>query len=224
MLHYSAFKDSILLSHDDCPENVMHEQVKGQLADTECKLNIILVNYKQIGMGDGHPQCQNNLDNSNSDDDGLEFQDGSDKASFLGSYKPHILYFWQLMEDNHLLNNCNVCLKSSGVSSEKHSDTTSSTMTHKCQVRIQREREMHEEEKQNRKFCKSVCDDLFYVCITQSRSLLVSMMEKKRNAEQHGDAELASFYEREIKSQKKEMNKALSKHSDASTSSSDSDE
>ncbi len=70
---YSAFKDSILLSLDDCPENVMHEQVKEHLANTECKLNIILANYEQSDMGDGHPRSQNSSDNSNSDDDGLDF-------------------------------------------------------------------------------------------------------------------------------------------------------
>jgi len=77
------------------------------------------------------------------------------------------------MEDNHLLNNCNVHLKSSGVSSEKYSDTLSSSTMCKRQVRIQKERERHEEEKQNQKFCKSVSDDLFYICMTNSHSLLV---------------------------------------------------
>jgi len=93
MLHYSVFKDSILLSLDDCPENVMHEHVKEHLADTECKLNIILANYEQSSMGDGHPQCQNNSDNSNSDDNGLEFQDSSDKASFLVATSPTFCTF-----------------------------------------------------------------------------------------------------------------------------------
>ncbi len=83
------------------------------------------------------------------------------------------------MEDNHLLNNCNFCLKSSGVSSEKYSDTLSCSTMRKRQVHIQKERERHEEKKQKWKFRKSVSDDLFYVHMTNSCSLLVSMMEKK---------------------------------------------
>jgi len=100
-------------------------------------------------MGDGHP-CYCSDDSNN--DSGLEFQDGSNKASFLDNYQPHVLYFWQLMEDNGLLDNCNVCLKSAGVLSE-YSDISSATaVTCKCQAHFQKERERQEEENKIRKF------------------------------------------------------------------------
>jgi len=123
---HSNFEESVLLSLEGCPKNITQEQIKEQLSDMECKLNIMIANYKRSGMGDGHPQhgtqvrhdgrCKDNVDGK---DDQLDFQDGSNKASFLGPNHSHILYFWQLMEDNKLLGFCNVCLKNCGVSSEK---------------------------------------------------------------------------------------------------------
>ena len=137
---HSAFKHSLELSLEGCPDDVTPEQVKERLSDSESKMNLILANYEQSGMGEGHKEnnsdkisilSSGSTDSSTSDDNDnkLDFIDGNDKLNFLGLYWPHILYYWQLMEDNKLLKNCNVCLKSGGVSLKKAADTSSSSNT-----------------------------------------------------------------------------------------------
>jgi len=63
---HSNFNHSMLLSLDGCLQNVTSEQIKECFKDTETKLNIILAQYEQSGMGTGtlHAmQCQNENDN-----------------------------------------------------------------------------------------------------------------------------------------------------------------
>jgi len=174
------------------------------LADVECKLNIMIANYERSGMGDGHLQCHGKQDevslaNSNDDnDDQLDYQEGSNKADFLGCNRPHILYFWQLMEDNDLLKKGNVHLKNCGVLSEKYSDTSSSSGERKHKVLAEREHKRQAQEKQDDMVCKRMGSDIRMLCVNQSHRFLMTMMERKMMAESDGNERLVKFYEQQI--------------------------
>jgi hypothetical protein len=95
---HSDFSNQIRLLSTDAPF-VTASKIKDKLADVRAKLVIIISNWERSGNGGGNRQ--------ENDDDfgsprGFTLTD-DDRANFLGGHKPHLLYFWQKMDDENML-------------------------------------------------------------------------------------------------------------------------
>jgi len=163
---------------------------------------IILAQYEQSGMGAGtlHAmQCQNKNDDHNSDDnssdsDAVQYVDGCDKANFLDKYKPHILYYWHLMEDFKLLKHCNVCLKDGRASSNKVSVTSSNISWHAfklCQ-KANKKRKCREKNQH------LVTQNLNVISVSKMCNALINMMKEKHLTKKEGDKDLVEFLTEQI--------------------------
>jgi hypothetical protein len=89
---HDDFRRSIRLGREDAPTTTP-VKIKEKLADVRAKLVIMVSNWERSGNGNG-----NRADNDNLEDGDVRLQD-DDRRNFLGTYKPHLLYFWQKLEE-----------------------------------------------------------------------------------------------------------------------------
>jgi hypothetical protein len=98
MLH-KDFEDHIFL-FGSTAINVTPQKLKEKWKDVRGKLSIIKNNYDQSGNGAG--DCHGN-DPDHGPVEELTLTNNTDRKNFLGGNKPHLLYLWQILEDNALL-------------------------------------------------------------------------------------------------------------------------
>jgi hypothetical protein len=96
---HQDFEQSLTLYAIDAPM-VNPQKLKEKWADVRGKLVIIVANYEKSGNGSG-----NRLDSEEDHGQTSSFTltDNNDRQNFLGTHKPHLLYFWQLLDDYDLL-------------------------------------------------------------------------------------------------------------------------
>ena len=152
----------------------------------------------------------------------VAYVDGCNKSSFLDVYKPHILYYCQLMEDCKLLKHCNVRLKVGGASSDKVSVTSSNVSQRASELRRKANKKRKRKEKKDTKFQKLITHNLNIISVSEMRNALVNLMKEKCLAEKEGDEDLVEFLTEQIKQTSAAL-KATANSNESSSDSNDSD-
>jgi hypothetical protein len=80
--------------------NVTPQKLKENWINVHGKLATIKKNYDQSGNGAGN--CHGD-DPDHGPVSELTLANNTDGQNILGGNKPHLLYFWQILEDNNLL-------------------------------------------------------------------------------------------------------------------------
>ena len=109
---HEKFKTIYKLSLDDVEvDEITSEQVRERLTDANGKLTRIVANFRQSGNGDYGRR-------DDSDKSGMDYKSFT-PSSFLGPYRPHLLYYWfQLDEHNMMSSSCGPIKEETGASSE----------------------------------------------------------------------------------------------------------
>jgi hypothetical protein len=98
---HEDFAHPIILFGKDAPY-VTPQKIREKWSDVRGKLVIIDKNYEKSGIGSGN---QMETDNDSGPISSFTLMDNNDHQNFLGNNKPHLLYFWQLLEEYDILDN-----------------------------------------------------------------------------------------------------------------------
>jgi hypothetical protein len=108
---HDDFRWGIELHASDAP-TATPSKIKEKLADVRAKLVIIINNWQRSGNGGGNKmdevynlqESQQALDDTETPRKELTYQD-DDRRNYLGNNKPHLLYFWQKLDEGNILQN-----------------------------------------------------------------------------------------------------------------------
>lgn len=121
---HEDFKSPIKLLFKDAPTPATPQKIKEKIADIRARLVVIIDKWERSGNGGGNRSID--------DDDygrisSMTLQD-DDRANFLGGNKPHLLYFWQILDECELLQRTlSIIPKEHSASSDGIPSTSSST-------------------------------------------------------------------------------------------------
>jgi hypothetical protein len=90
---HNDFAEPINLSLHKCPGKVTTDQVKVWIADRKAKLVLLIDRWERSGNGDGQRLDTDNQFGSVGD---IHYQ-GDDRASFLKTERPTLLYYWNML-------------------------------------------------------------------------------------------------------------------------------
>jgi hypothetical protein len=112
-LHY-AFCESQAIKLEDCPGEITPDEVERRVAESQTTLKKIIMKWELSGRGDGE-QNDDDEGERNEGDAGFghidtetfDFRAGDNRSNFLHiegkERRPHLLYFWHLMDSNEIL-------------------------------------------------------------------------------------------------------------------------
>jgi hypothetical protein len=98
---HQDFTHFIISFGKDAPY-VKPQKIREKWSDVRGKLVVMVKNYEKSGNGSGNRMETENDSGSISS---FRLTDDNDRQNFLGNNKPHLLYFWQLLEEYDLLDN-----------------------------------------------------------------------------------------------------------------------
>jgi hypothetical protein len=96
---HSDFKDEIYLPYIDAPTPVTPDKIKEKLGNLRAKLLQVITKWERSGNGCGQRQ-ESDATFGHVDEETLI---DDDRQNFLGKEKPHLLYFWQILDDYQIL-------------------------------------------------------------------------------------------------------------------------
>jgi hypothetical protein len=116
---HSDFAESHDLHRNKCPMNVTTENVRTWVADRKAKLVILINRWELSGNGDGQ-RVDTDAEFGNVSADSIQFQEGDNRSSFLRHERSTILYYWEmLVKEDMLQNSVSILPATVGVSSSQ---------------------------------------------------------------------------------------------------------
>lgn len=101
---HEDFHEVNILDHSLMPTKPLSAQdLKNRLADTRAKAVKVILNYEESCNSERN-QAVSYTNGDDDEDDNIMMYQNDDWANFLLNYKSHILYFWELMNQNVILN------------------------------------------------------------------------------------------------------------------------
>ena len=99
--------------------NVTTENVKMWVADRKAKLVILINRWELSGNGDGQ-RVDTDAEFGNVSADSIQFQEGDNRSSFLRHERSTLLYYWEmLVKEDMLQNSVSILPATVGVSSSQ---------------------------------------------------------------------------------------------------------
>lgn len=101
---HADFNDEIELKFEPKYGEIMAEDVKNQLGNTRAILIKIIPNWEQSGKGFGAERSVKDVNHGRITEE-IIHEHGDRRANFLSGFKSHVLYYWDICDNQGILQN-----------------------------------------------------------------------------------------------------------------------